>query len=312
MKRLSPLLILLSCLVLIATACSTNDAEGKQAHLTIYTSIYPIQYAVERIGAGHIVAKTIYPPGVDAHTYEPSAKDMTDIADSDAFIYLGMGMESFAETAAGALTSNEDSPMLVEIGQHHELFAEGHHDHHEHDGHDHGDHDPHIWFDPIRMTNMADIVKEALIELDPAHADEFKTNFKSLKNDLEDLDQDFQHTLQNNPKRQIVVSHAAYGYWEERYGIEQIPVSGLSSSEEPSQKQLVSIIEQAKAYDVKYMIFEQNTSNRVAEIIQENIGAEALVIHNLSVLTENDIDNGRDYLSIMKDNLQVLDTATSY
>ncbi len=59
-----------------------------------------------------------------------------------------------------------------------------------------------------------------------------------------------------------------------------------------------------------YVLFEQNSSDRVSDIIQEQIGAKALYIHNLSVLTEADINEGEDYMSLMKHNLDVLNQAT--
>ncbi len=76
---------------------------------------------VERIGGETVYAESVYPPGVDAHTYEPAAREMTAIADGDAFIYLGAGLEGFAETAADALASQDIK--LVEIGTNEELFS---------------------------------------------------------------------------------------------------------------------------------------------------------------------------------------------
>ncbi|WP_217588695.1 metal ABC transporter solute-binding protein, Zn/Mn family [Lentibacillus saliphilus] len=309
------------------SACTSDAGKANEAELTVYTSIYPIQYAVERIGGDTILAKTVYPPGVDAHTYEPSSRDMTDIADSDAFIYLGMGMESFAESAAKALDSEENGPLLLEIGENESLFeAMSHDEDHEEDAHahgdededdqhghdhDHGDYDPHIWIDPVRMVDVSSMIKDALIKLNPDQKTLYEDNFQALKNDLIALDETFQEKLHKKDRNEIIVAHAAYGYWESRYHLKQIPISGLSPSQEPSQKQLISVIEQAKEHDINYIIFEQNATNRVSEIIQEDIGAEALVIHNLSVLTEEDIEHDRDYLTIMKDNLNVLHTALS-
>ncbi|MFC4023750.1 metal ABC transporter solute-binding protein, Zn/Mn family [Oceanobacillus longus] len=341
MRNLKTITLLLSLLIIVAGCSSADEVNSKQEdHLQIYTSIYPIQYALERIGGETVSAKTVYPPGVDAHTYEPTSKDMTSIADSSAFFYMGAGMEGFAETAADALVSQDVS--LIEIGVHDELFhsdfeaeqdhetetdehghesGEGEHDHeaevedeHEesesHDGHTHGDHDPHIWIDPLRMIEMAEIIKEELIKLNPDEKTLYNENFTALETELQSLDKRFTEVLSAKDDKHILVAHAAYGYWEERYGIEQIAVNGLSSSSEPSQKDLTNIIDQAKEYDLNYIIFEQNSSNNVSEIIQEEIGADSLIIHNLSVLTEEDVNNKEDYFSLMEQNLEVLDKVT--
>lgn len=290
--------------VLILTACQTNDSNKKADVLQIYTSIYPLQYIVEQIGGDEVVTDSIIPPGVDAHTYEPTSKEITGLADGDAFIYIGAGMEGFAETMADAL-ENQDIAFL-EIGQQKSLFQAN--DSHEAD---HGeDLDPHIWLDPVRMIQMAEYITTELGELQPENKELFLENLSSFTEKMTVLDENFAATLENNPHEQLLVSHAAYGYWEQRYGIEQIPISGLSSSDEPSQKELASIAKLAEKEELEYVIFEQTGSNRIAEIIQDHIDAEALYIHNLEVLTEEDIKNDEDYVSIMKKNLEMLDKAT--
>ncbi|WP_174614193.1 metal ABC transporter solute-binding protein, Zn/Mn family [Virgibacillus ihumii] len=308
--RFYKLLLTLFITGIITAGCASSpsgqsDSEG----MTVYTSIYPIQYAVERIGGNTLNAESVYPPGVDAHTYEPTTKEMTDIAEADAFIYLGAGMEGFAESAADALSSQD--VKLIELGTYEELFHKNsEHKNHKHGGHQHGGKDPHIWLDPTRMLDMAGIIKGKLIDMNPEKKEIYIDNFNKLKKDLLALDKQFKQTLKNKENKEILVAHAAYGYWEERYGIEQIAISGLSSSEEPSQKELTKIIDTAKEHNMKYVIFEQNGADQVSKIIQEQLGLEALHIHNLSVLTQENIDNGEDYLFLMKHNLEVLDTAT--
>lgn len=303
--------ILFIALVTVLFGCSTDDHAANKDSLKIYTTIYPIEYAVQQISGETIDTISIYPPGVDAHTYEPTTKDMTDIAKGDAFIYLGAGMEAFAESAADAL-QNQDV-ALIELGKHEELFhveQQAHEeDEHGHDGHDHGDHDPHIWIDPLRMLAMSEIIKEELINLHPESEAEYQKNFETLKEKLLTLDKEFTETLQEKNNKNILVTHSAYGYWE-RYGIEQKAIKGLSTTNEPSQKELTEIIDQAIESNLNYIIFEQNTSDRLSEVIQEEIGAESVMIHNLAVLTDEDIANEEDYLSLMKKNLETLDKIT--
>lgn len=304
MKKMTMMII--TVVFLLLTAC-TNDAEQQEskAEMTIYTSIYPIEYFTQRIGMDKVYVKSVYPPGVDAHTYEPTAKTMTNIAKSDAFIYLGAGLEGFAESAADAL-ENEDV-QLVELGKEESLFSEVDEDHHE--GHDHGsesDKDPHIWIDPIRAKEMATYIKETLISLKPKYKDEFEQNYQALVADLDELHSDYEQVTNTANQKEIFVSHAAYGYWEQRYGLEQVSVNGISPNSAPSQRELERLIGEAKTKDMNYMIFEQNVSNKVASIIQKEVGAKPVTIHNLSVRTEENIENKEDYITIMRQNLDVL------
>ena len=123
---------------------------------------------------------------------------------------------------------------------------------------------------------------------------------------METLDEEFQQLITNKTNKKILVTHAAFGYWEERYQLEQISIHGLSTENEPSQKDLIEIVDLANEHDIQHIIFEQNVVTRVSEVIQQEIGAEVKVLHNLSVLTEEDQENERDYFSIMRNNLEVL------
>lgn len=289
--------------IFITTACQNIHEENNK----VFTTIYPIQFIVDEIGGDTIEAESVYPPGVDAHTYEPSSKTMTSIAKGKAFIYLGAGMESFAETAANSL-ENQDV-QLIELAQLDEsLFSSTHH--HSDDGHHHGDKDPHIWLDPLRMIQMGELIKNELIHIFPSHKDTFTANFKTFSANMKELDEDFSRTMQAKSNKKILVAHAAYGYWEERYGLEQLSISGLSTNDTPSQKDLTRIVELAKKNNLQYVIFEQAGTDKVADIIREQINGDALYIHNLESLTEKDINNGDDYISLMKQNLKTLDKAT--
>ena len=105
------------------------------------------------------------------------------------------------------------------------------------------------------------------------------------------------------------VTHAAYGYWEQSYGIEQIAITGVSSSQEPSQKQLERILDRVENNNIEYLLFEQNVEPKVAEVIQAETNVESLQLHNLSVLTDEDIENDETYFSLMERNLNVLTEA---
>lgn len=299
---------LLTIIVVLGILTGCGDSASEEDKDIIYTTIYPLQYLVEEIAGDIVDVESVYPPGVDEHTYEPTAQELTQIADGEAFFYIGAGLEALASTAAEAL-ENQDV-QLIEIGEHEELFLSGpdqHHENDEHDDHHHGDHDPHLWLDPLRMIEMAEIIKDELIKIYPDEIDRFEENLNGLEENLTALDNEFEELIATKNNKQILVTHAAFGYWEERYGIEQISIHGISTENEPSQKELITIVEAAEENNVEHIIFEQNVTTRVAEIIQDEIGAEARIIHNLAVLTEEDISEGRDYISIMRDNLDVLD-----
>lgn len=309
-------------LLLILAACNTNDENASSAAgvqntddtVTMFTSIYPLEDFAKKIGGDHVQVNTLIPPGADSHTFEPTSKDILDIAKADAFIFNGFGMESYAEKVKETL-KNEDV-VFVEAAEGIEAIPHDHeHDGDEHqeeehdDGHHHGDQDPHVWIDPYQAIVLAENIKTTLVELKPEAREEFEENFETLKQDLEALDEKFHQLVDSKENPEMIVSHAAYGYWEKSYGIKSIPIAGLSSSQEPSQSELTKLIQVAKEKDLKYVIFEQNITPKVAKVIQDEIGAEPLYLHNLSTLTDEDITNGEDYFSLMERNLETLDKA---
>jgi zinc transport system substrate-binding protein len=326
----------------------TNEQETADNKLKVYTTIFPLEDFTKKIGGDLVDVESIFPPGADAHTYEPTTKTMVDIAKSNGFIYSGVGIESsvqqieealvkekvvFIDAGKGVelLTNNHDDEAPADEHADHEDDAHtdedaGHEDdthtdehaNHEDDAHadedaahDHGDNDPHVWLDPILSITLAENIKNALVELNPDGKETFEANFQQLKTQLKDLDQSFTDIISKSDKKEILVSHAAYGYWEKRYGIEQISVLGLSPTEEPSQKELQNIIETAKEHNLHYIIFEANVSSNVTDIVQTEIGAEALTLSNLETVTDKDLKNNEDYFSIMKKNLETLETALS-
>ncbi|MGG3955713.1 metal ABC transporter substrate-binding protein [Bhargavaea massiliensis] len=292
--------------------------------LIIYTTVYPLQDFTQKIGGEHVQVESVYPPGVDVHTYEPTAKTMQHIADSDAFIYVGQGMEGFVERIVKTLENERVKFVEATAGidlllaNHTHEDGHAHEDEHEHEhahedehdhGHDHGDVDPHVWLDPIYSIQMAETIKQTLTELKPEAKNDFEQNFASLKQQLEQLDSQFQQLIKGAKRKEILVAHAAYGYWEKRYGLKQISVTGLSPTNEPSQKQLASIIQTAKERDIRYIFFEQNVTSKIAEVVKNEIGADVLILHNLEARTNDDIANNKDYFAIMNENITALKKA---
>src|SRR5699024_11257535 len=104
--------------------------------------------------------------------------------------------------------------------------------------------------DPKRMISSGETIRDELIAMSPDNEDVLKENFKVFADDMQELDNAFHNTLDDKENKTLLVTHAAYGYWESAYGIEQIAISGICSSDEQSQKELTKIAEIAKENDL--------------------------------------------------------------
>ncbi|MGP4042062.1 metal ABC transporter solute-binding protein, Zn/Mn family [Gracilibacillus sp. D59] len=338
MKKVS--LVILAILFLLI-GCSaeegnqSNQQESGNNTLQVYATLYSLAYFTEEIGGEFVEVETILPPGSDPHNFEPTSKMMVDIAEADMFLYNGANLETYAGTIEEALLGEDvlmleaaEGISLVEHVHPHEEEEHSHEEEHAHeeeehsheeehgdaeeDGHEHGDADPHLWLDPVRSVELARNIKDALIELNPEQQETFETNFSDLKDRLIALDDEFHQQLEAAPNNEILVTHEAYGYWEQSYGIEQIALTGLSPSQEPSQKELERIMDHVEETNIQYLLFEQNVEPKVAEVIQAETNVESLELHNLSILTEEDIENEETYFSLMERNLDVLVKALDY
>ncbi|WP_203247344.1 metal ABC transporter solute-binding protein, Zn/Mn family [Sporosarcina beigongshangi] len=318
-------------ILLLLAACGNKESakekvktEASEDVLSVYTTVYPLRYFTERIGGDAVDVQSIYPPGADEHTFDPTQKDMIALADSDLFFYIGLGLEGFVENAEKTMEGERVKMVAVADDIPEESLGEGHdhnhgeegyesheHDEEGHDLHDHGEFDPHIWISPILSIELAITIKDSLIEASPDKKDAFEQNFEGLKKDLLEIDQKFKDMAANASIKTFFVSHAAFGYIADTYGFEQVAVAGLNSQSEPSQKQLASLVEYAKEHDVKYVLFEQNVSSKLADVIRKEIGADSLMLHNLGILTTKDVENKEDYLSLMEYNIETLAKALS-
>lgn len=330
---------------------STTEAQNTSKpseRLKIYTTVFPLQDFTKKIGGEHVEVLSVFPTSADAHTFEPTTKTMVSIAEADALIYVGAGVEGFIDAAINTL-QNEKVQLVKATGdmelakaqEEHEVHddedqTETEHDHHQsdsnneesdsHDEHDehegqvdsesgtedhhhHGDVDPHVWLDPLLAVELAENILHTLEELKPEAKKDFERNFDELVKNLHALDQEFIDVVNESSRKEILVSHAAYGYWDSRYGIKQISISGLSPTNEPTQKDLTHIINLAKEHNIKFVLFEQNLTSKVSEMVKNEINAEPLTLHNLESATEEDIKNNADYFSIMRQNLETLKKA---
>ncbi len=293
--------------------CENKQITKKNnKQLSIYTTVYPLQYFTERIGGDFVKVDTIYPPGADEHTFEPTQRDMMNLVDADLFFYVGLGLEGFVDKAKDTL-KNEQVEMIstadhISFGDNPPIDQEQDSKQVENNAHNQSI-DPHVWLDPIYAQELAKSIKDALVKKMPKQKDTFEKNYNELSKELDKLNQSFETTAKSAKYKEIVVAHAAYGYWEKRYGIKQISISGLSTTNEPSQKKLEEIISKAKQDHIKYIIFEQNVTSKLTKIVEEEVGAKSLTLHNLSVLTKENIDNKDNYFTIMDKNIQTLNKA---
>jgi len=311
----------------------------------VYVSIYPIYEIAERIGGERLEIHQVVPDGVEPHGYEPVPRDVAGLEGAAAFVYVGLGLEAWGERGArivaeqgGRVIKLSDHVELREYrGHHHDNQEEDSHDQHnggdgysqhinedEHDTHEkdshqdhnedspdhhHGEYDNHIWLDFENMKITAEILTDLFIDLEPEGEEEFVAARDEVQHKLAELDAAYREGLEDLKHDTIIVSHAAFGYLADSYGLKQIAVTGISPEEEPSSRVIADLIEVARTSGVNYIFLETLASPRTVEVIAEEAGLEILTLNPVEGLRAEDREQGRDYFSIMYSNLENLKQA---
>lgn len=301
--------IIIISLILLLSGCKTENIEQSSTDkLVVYASFYPIYFATEQIGREKIELQSVIPNGSEPHDYEPSMKEIAKVENGNLFIFNGVGMEPWAEKLSDTL--KKKGIKTLNMSEYVELMiVEDEGDEHSHDGHEHGLYDPHIWLDPINMDKMVYQIMIELSELDKANKDFYKANYEAFSKRIKELDIDYNSQLKNRGRDTILVSHEAFGYLAKRYGIEQIPVTGITPHEEPSPRTLARLFDKIKEEKFEYIFLESLASPKVVELLAKEGNLKVLELNPISGLTKEQQDRNEDYFFLMKQNLENLKKA---
>ena len=272
---------------------SSQPPEVQEKKIHIVTSFYPLYFFTKAIVGGNIDVYNLTPAGAEPHDYEPTPKDVVRLETSNLIIVNG-AFEPWADNIKENIADRQIQFLAVGAA----LFSKNYLD-------EAGASmiDPHVWLSPRLATQIVEKILVAVMQIDPAHAEEYRLRAATLQVRLSSLDQEYRQGLARCHRQDFVTSHNAFGYLAAEYGLNQIGIAGLSPDAEPSPRELVSITTFAKIHDIRYIFFESLVSPKLAETIANEIGAKTLVLNPLEGLTDEDIASGQEYFSVMQKNL---------
>lgn len=274
---------------LVVAGCGTSAATPGE--LTVVATIYPLAEFARRIAGAPVKVHTLIPPGVEAHDYEPTPKDVAGLARARLFIYNGAGFEPWAERLLPQLpegtqrvNATEGLPLVRTDGGV----------------------DPHVWLDPVLAQEQVERILAALVRADPARRFRYEANAAALRAELAALDAAYRQGLQACRRKEFITAHAAFGYLARRYGLRVIAVSGLAPEAEPSASRVKEIVQQARRAGIRVVFVEPLGERRVAETIAREVGGTTAVLDPLEGLTVAAQRAGKNYFTVMHENLDQL------
>jgi len=287
--RLLRVLIAIAILTTIPSGCARR---APQLHrLPVVATFYPLYEFAQRVGRDRIEVRTLVPSGVEPHDFEPTPQDVAALTRARVVIYNGAGFEPWLdkllpEVPPAAVRVNTAQGLPLSRGA--------------------GGVDPHVWLDPILAARQVEAIVRGLSAADPDARARYQTDGARVVAALHALDGRFATTLSACRRRTFITSHAAFGYLARRYGLIQVAISGLSPEAEPSPARLKEIVQEARRSGTRVVYYETLVNPRVAEVIAREVGARVAVLNPLEGLTADEQRDGRNYFTVMDENLRAL------
>jgi zinc transport system substrate-binding protein len=281
---ISRIVLILTAVTLVASGCGAGGG-GASTRESVVAAFYPLAYAAQLVGGSSLDVKNLTPSGAEPHDLELTPRAVADIQRADVVLYVGHGFQPSVATAvkgaAGRAVDLLDGlPLHSGEGQENGLTA-----------------DPHVWLDPLLYARIVRRVADALGR--PARAAAPIARLRAL-------DADYRRGLANCARKEIVTGHAAFGYLGERYGLQEVAITGLAPESEPTAKALARVVETVRRTKATTVFFETLLSPRLADTVAREVGTRTAVLDPIEGLTTSEQASGDTYFTIMRRNLAAL------
>lgn len=305
-KKFRNIFVILILAMVCLSSCGkeNNNIENKSAEdknigakKTIYASFYPVSELVKMIAGDKFEVKTIIKTSEEPHSFELTSQAMKDLNGADLIAYNGAGMESFIDDLKDNV---KDDDKFLDLSAGLSLLDSSK------EGSDMTSINPHTWLSIKNAKVMVDNIYRKLSAMDPDNEKYYKDRLDEALAKFDDLDKKFNEELSNVKAKEkyFVVSHAAFNYLADDYGLKQVAVTGISPEEEPSAKDLKTIADFVKEKDIKTIFFEGKATPKVAETLAKNTGTKTSTLYTMENLDEQMIEKG--YFGLMEENLKAL------
>lgn len=282
-----------------------NGGTDDEKTLKVMASFYPMYDFAVKIGGDKAEVINMVPAGTEPHDWEPAVTDIRNLEEADLFIYNGAGMEHWVNDVLASL----DNKRLITVEAAGSVTFKADSGLGEGPAEKDVEYDPHVWLSPMNAKKEMEAIKNAFITADPGNQEYYNSNYEQYAARLDELDREYREGLADLPQRDLVVSHEAFGYLCDAYGLNQIGIAGMSPDSEPDPARMAEIIDFVKENRVKVIFFEELVSPKIAEAIARETGASVQVLNPLEGLSDEEMKRGEDYFSVMEENLRQLEAA---
>lgn len=292
-KKLFKIIVPL-CMMIFLSSCVNkkapeNNNDQAEKKIFVVSSFNAMTEFAMAIGGDKIDITTIVPSGIEAHDFEPKAKDMKNMSKADLFIYNGLEMEHWAQDILKSVDNK--NLVVVEASKGADLIKSS-----KEESKEHGQFDPHVWLSLKEAKVEANNIKEALVNIDSSNKEYYEENYKRFEKELDTLKDEYQNKIQPLKNKTFVTGHAAFAYLCRDFGLQQYSVEDVFAEGEPTPQKIKELVEIGKKINLKTVFMEENASPKVSETLAREIGAKADTI--------NTLESEGNYIETMRANLQ--------
>lgn len=283
------LVMLFLAILIIAQLPAAGSREQPSDLPVVAVSILPQTYFIERIAGNTVRSLVIVGPGQSPHSYEPTPRQLADLARASAWFTVGVGFEHALEPKIAGLypnlkiidtTTGVRFRSMEEHAHEDEAYEEDHKDEPE-GGHDaYEGRDPHIWLGRDSVKAQALAIRDAMASLYPANAALYRRNYEAFAADIDRLFEGLARDLAPLSGKPVFVFHPAFGYFLDEFGIIQEAIE--TGGKEPTQKALAELIAKAKEEGAKVIFVQAQFPSSAARSVAKAIGGEVLQIDPLA------------------------------
>lgn len=280
-SSLMAVLIMVGCSpATLTTSGSTGNQDGK---IQVMTSFNPIDQLVKTIGGDKVETTLFVKPGTDAHSFEPTARDMTTLKEADVLFINGLDMEPWAQ--AGAISGSTKLMILADGIDF--IMLDQTEDHHDDDGHDHSTGvDPHIWLGLNELKVMAKNTATALTLLSPDDESYFLDNLNKFNEEADTLASEFEPKFKPYAGQSFVTGHEAFAYLTRSIDLIQMGVEGPFAEGEPTPQKIKELVDHVREHNISTIFVEETASPKVSETLARETGAELVTIPTMETQGE--------------------------
>lgn len=284
MKKVVCIVLLIS--IFLTTGCLKRD---DMEDINIITTIYPIEYVTKRLYGDSSNISSVYPRSVNINNYEMTKKQIKDYSSYDLFIYNGESME---RQYATSMLNNNKSLKIIDASY----------------GLDVVNASSDIWLNPSNILMIGQNIKQELSEYIKSHyiIEKIENEYNLLKVDISELETELKRTADNSKDKRII-SYDESLLFLEKYGFKVINLTESGKNKDNNIELAKSLINNG---NVSYLFVNeyQEDNDLIKQIV--NLGVKKEVFKIMTTISEEDINNNEDYLSIMNTNIAKLKEET--